>query len=283
MKKLIVNADDYGLHESINKGIVDGARNGCITSTSIMAVGPAFDHGISCLKDVQELGVGVHLTLVATEPLLPKEKIVTLISSENGMFYKSYPEFIKKYIFGAISIDEIYQELYAQINKVKSAGIHITHLDSHQHLHILPGIIDVVIDLAKHFGIQAVRIPSENYRFFDDFKIGRYIGKCGLTFLAQLARQKLNREQMSTTNFFWGMMNGGNMDDHKIGKIISLLPEGINEIMVHPGYDTKILQNRFSWEYHWEQELSALTSEDILALLRKYEIKLVSFGALSNE
>lgn len=281
MKKLIINADDYGLHEVINQGIIEGFMHGCISSTSIMAGAPAFEDGVNLLKD-NKLGVGVHLTLVASAPVGDPKKIASIVDAE-GNFFSSYPEFIKKNFFGLISLDEVYQEFYAQISKVVSAGIHITHLDSHQHLHVLPGIIDVVISLAKEFRIKAVRVPAENYFFYDDFSFARYIGKCGLSFLAQRAKKKLQKENIISPDHFWGMMAGGNMNDIKLNQIISTLPDGINEIMVHPGCNTSELQKVFDWQYNWEQELSALTDKNVLKSLQYNKIELVSFGALTNE
>lgn len=283
MKKLIINADDYGLHEFINQGIMEGAMHGCISSTSIMPVAAAFEHAVNLLNtNENSVGVGVHLTLVAASPILEPQKISTLVDAE-GNFASAYPAFIKKYICGTVRLAEIYQEFYAQIAKVKSTGIPITHLDSHQHLHVLPGMIDVVIALAKEFKIKAIRIPAEDYLFFHEFSFGRYIGKCGLSFLAQIARKKLKKANIVSPDYFWGMMAGGNMNEATLAQIISQLPNGVNEIMVHPGYNTGELRKLFDWQYHWDQELSALTDKNLLNSLRHNKIELVSFGALANE
>ena len=163
MKRLIVNADDFGLHAAVNHGIRDAYSGGIVTSTSLMAVGAAFDEAVAIARDCPELGVGVHLTLVGARPVA--SAVASLVDGK-GDFCASYPVFLRRYLQGTIRRDEVARELAAQIEKVTQAGIRPTHLDSHQHLHVVPGISAIVLDLARRFAIPAVRIPAEPLGFF---------------------------------------------------------------------------------------------------------------------
>ena len=157
MKYLIINADDFGLDETVNIGIIQGHTAGAITSTSIMPSGKAFAHAITLAAANPQLGIGVHLTLVGEKPVC-NPKIVPSLVDEDGFLPAQYPQFLLHYLFGDIQLADIRRELTAQVQKVADSGIHITHLDSHQHLHIMPGIMNITLDIARTFGIKAIRI-----------------------------------------------------------------------------------------------------------------------------
>src|SRR4051794_14595620 len=146
MLKLIVNADDLGLCEAVNEGIVQAHQNGIVTSASIMANGSAFDHAIRLCKLVPSLDLGVHLTLVEEEPLRQASTIPSLIDG-GGRIHPDATIFAKKYVSGAIRLSEVWSELDAQIQKVVSRGVSVSHLDSHQHVHALPQILRIVREL----------------------------------------------------------------------------------------------------------------------------------------
>lgn len=281
MKKLIVNADDFGLHTMINQAILKGHVAGCITSTSLMAMGNGFDEAVHMALKTPSLDVGVHLTLVAERPVLPPDKVKTLVD-KNGVFATDYMQFILRYFQGKIDLDEVYNEFSAQIERIINSGISISHLDSHQHLHVLPKITDICITLAKKYKIKTMRIPAEPYLFMGgyDADVKRIIGKCGLTFLANRARKKVIGHSIHVPNHFFGMLAGGHLNEHYLKNIITSLPEETSEIMIHPGHDTKVLQSVFPWAYQWENELNAVISPSVMKLIREEDVKLSSFGEL---
>lgn len=284
MKKLIINADDFGIHESVNNAVIQGYRQGCLTSTSLMPSGRAFNEAILFAAKNPGLGVGIHLTLVAEAPVSNPDHIPSLVDN-TGYFAPQYPQFLVRYIMGKISRDEIRRELFAQVQKVVSTGLKISHIDSHQHLHIFPGILDIVIEIAKAYNIKAIRIPDEPYFFWGGYPFSpfRAIARAGLTFLARIARYKSIKNGIAAPHHFFGMLAGGNMKEEYLANILDQLPDGVSEIMVHPGSDATALQETYQWHYHWEQELFALTSDRIGNLLKTRDIHLVSFGELNND
>lgn len=283
MKKLIVNADDFGLHEEINKAIIQGYQTGCITSTSIMPGGGAFAEAVSLSLQNPRLGVGIHLTLVGAEPVSEAVAVPSLVDDQ-GQFFSNYQIFLKRFISGKIALTDIRRELTGQIEKVLSSGITVTHLDSHQHLHIVPGIIDIVLDLARHYKIPALRIPDEPYGFTAGYPVrpGRLLGRTGLSFLARLARRRARAEGMLVPDHFFGMLAGGDMGESHLLQVLEHLPEGVSEIMLHPGYNNSRLNKTFFWNYHWEEEYAAAISEKIRQTLVNQQICLLSFGDLKD-
>ena len=278
MKQLIVNGDDFGLHTAINQGIIDAFQHGCLTSTSIMAGGAAFDEAIVLLKQNPTLGAGVHLTVVAGAAVLPACEIPSLVT-EGQAFRDGHVVFLRDYCLGRINMAELEREWTAQIKKVMAAGIVPTHMDSHQHLHVVPDIFSLTLKLCHRFNIRALRIPSENVLFPGSgaFSLGRWAGKTGLAILAERARKAARKEGICVPDKFWGMMDGGYLNERAVLAIAGRLGEGVHEIMTHPGTDNTVLTAAFGWPYSWEQEKSAWTSEAVNKKLSERSVQLITF------
>lgn len=282
MKKLIVNADDFGLHSEINKGIIKGHRDGFITSTSLMCSAPAFEEAVALAKECPKLGIGIHLTLVGgVRPLLSVNEIPSLVDSK-GLLLPDYIAFSKGYYSGRIKSSDVLKELRAQIEAALASGLRITHVDSHQHTHILPGVSNLVLTLCREYGLSKMRLPKESYSFTGGFKAnyGRIIGRNGLTFFSKLIEKKAFSRGMRFPDYFFGMLAGGNLNRSLVGNILKQLPEGVSEIMTHPGLSNYELSKLFSWQYHWEQELDSYLARENLQLLKDKNIELINFGDL---
>ena len=283
MKSLIVNADDFGLHTAVNHAIIEGYEKGCLRSTSLMPTGSAVEEAAEMARRHPDLGIGAHLTLVAEKPMLPPDKVRSLIGPD-GHFFPDHVAFIKAFLQGKIRMAELYAECEAQLQRIESLGVTISHLDSHQHLHVLPRVIDICLELAARHGIHRMRLPAEGYFFSGGYPapLARKAAKCGLSFCAQLARHKAARS-MAMPDAFFGMLAGGHMEEKYFQAVLQALPEGVSEIMVHPGLDNQVLGAVYDWQYHWEDEYHAVTSPAVLQYIREAKIHLISFKELSNE
>ena len=284
MKRLIVNADDFGLHEDINKGIIKGFREGFITSASIMPGAPAFAGAAELARANPRLGIGIHLTLVGgVAPVLPPEKVPSLVDGR-GVFLPDYMAFSRRFYSGGVKKAELMAELRAQIEKALAArlNLNITHLDSHQHTHVLPIINSFVVQLCREYQIKKIRIPKEPYFFSGGFSagVGRKIGRAGLSFCSQLAAGRASAAGLRFPDCFFGMLAGGSLTPALVGNILRALPEGTSELMTHPGLNAAALGRQFSWGYHWESELSAYLDAGNKKLLKERQINLISFGEL---
>lgn len=282
MKQLIVNADDFGLHPLINAGIIKGHQEGFITSTSLMPSAPCWQEAVRLAKENPRLGIGVHLTLVGGVPsVLPKEQVSSLLD-DDGLFLPDYVAFAKRYYSGAVKRSELEAELRAQLERALSCGVNITHIDSHQHTHVLPGINSLVLKLSNEYNIIRVRIPKEGYLFTGGFQtgVGRLIGRSGLSLCADMAALRADSLGLRHPQHFYGMLAGGHLNAQLIANILRQLPEGVSEIMTHPGLDSAALGKAFSWQYHWREELDAYLDAGNKTLLKELCIEPVSFAAL---
>ena len=279
MRKLIVHADDFALTKNINEGILHAHKAGILTSTSIMAIGSAFEHAVEVYKSAPRLDVGVHLALVEEKPILPCERIPTLVGKD-GRFYPHATEFIKKYLMGKICIDEVFAEIEAQIKRVKQFGFRISHIDGHQHLHMLPGILSVTVQLANKYGIPVIRFPFERLRMYMLRNI-RFFSRIpqllALNFFCRISQKKLSLR----TDHFVGFFFGGNLNKKNLLDLLVHLPSnGIIELMCHPGFlDLKASYPH--WDYHWQDELNALIDPDIKKFITDNAIELISFRQLA--
>jgi predicted glycoside hydrolase/deacetylase ChbG (UPF0249 family) len=198
---------------------------------------------------------------------------------EDGHFHAHANEFVKRYLLFKISLSEIRQELDAQICKVAERGITISHLDDHQHIHMLPGIRRIVGELAKKHSIPSIRYPRERLHFYmlrEKGSIGRLIQLIALNTFCMIARTTDARRP----DFFVGFFYGGNLSDENLHKVLRHLPSsGTCELMCHPGFNDTDSRYRH-WQYRWQNELDAITSQKIKTLLQSKGVKLIPYSAL---
>jgi chitin disaccharide deacetylase len=242
-RRLIVTADDVGLHPGMTEGAIRAHREGIVTACSIVANGRAFDDAVARLRDTPSLEVGVHLTLVEERPLT---KI---------RFPNKYTSFVPLYLARAIGIGAIEGELRAQIEKVLATGLRVTHLNGHQHLHLLPRIFEVVKRLSAEYSIGYVRMVDDRGGSARGLAIG--------------ALSYLGRRAPGTNTRTIGVAGAGRLDD-----VIPLLDhvEGITELVTHPGVAVTGYDH---WGYAWDAETRALCDPRLRQELLNRGIELI--------
>ena len=159
--RLILNADDFGLTSGINRAIGELHAAGVLTSTTLMANGPAFDDAIAVVRAHPTLGVGCHIVLTDGVPASPPETIPTLIGPDKKSFRPSLIDFLKALLRGRINEEEVAREALAQIQKLQSAGVAVTHIDTHKHTHLFPAIARPLLAIAERTSVRAIRNPFE--------------------------------------------------------------------------------------------------------------------------
>lgn len=279
LRYIIINADDFGRHAEINRAVEEGLVHGCLRSATVMPGGAAFAGAIDIARRHEELGLGVHFTLVDGHPILPPEEIPSLVGAE-GDFLPDHTALLKRYLKGSINLEEVRRELAAQLQKVEATGIPISHVDSHQHMHTLPGIIDIVLDLAARAGIRAVRTPRTPLFAGAFGGLGQLVGRLGLSTLARLAACKAHRRGLLTPDNFAGIVAGEAVSEGELLHLIAHLPQGTTEVMMHPGTKNDVLQEDSGWQHDFEAELAAILSPRVGAALQKAEVEPVNFRHL---
>ena len=271
--RLIVHADDFGLSEAVNRAVIAAHEGGIVTSTSLMAGGDAFEHAVALARACPSLDVGVHLTLTEQRPVAAN---VPSLVDDGGSLAPHATQLAQRRALGKISLADVRTELEAQIRRVLDAGLTPTHLDGHQHVHVLPGVAQVVFELAQAYGIRAVRYPAERVRGYmltNPARAKRVAEQLAVASLSALSPLKSLRRSDDFVGFYFG----GRLNERNLHTVLEHLPQhGTIELMCHPGFEDP--QNRYGhWGYAWTDEAAALSSPAIRALLAARGVRLIGY------
>jgi predicted glycoside hydrolase/deacetylase ChbG (UPF0249 family) len=293
VKNLIVNADDLGWTDGVNRGILEAFHHGIVTSTSLLANGVAFAEGVEAARSAPGLGVGVHLNLSDGPPIADREIVTTLLNSD-GEFAGGPESLLLRRARGGLSLAEVENEWDAQIQKIRDAGIAPTHLDGHKHVHMLPGLFEIALRLAKQHNISAIRVALEASSLRAALSTGakqhsgivmkQGVQARGLKLLARDARELAEHAGISTTDYFCGIAQTGELTRQGVEQLVKSLPDGTTELMCHPGYADAVLQETATRLQDSRQtELQILTDTGIRNLVASLGIRLIDYGFVAQE
>jgi len=285
MIRAIVNADDFGLSRGINDGIILAHRQGILTSATLMANMPGFDHAVGLAKENPKLGVGVHLNIVRGKPLSPPETIPSLLTPE-GLFPADMPYLLKKIRKKGLRPEEIEREFRAQIEKTLAAGIRISHFDSEKHAHTIPLIFGLALKLAAEYKIRRIRFINEVCLTFPP---AQSLKSWLISYWCSSMKKKIRENGIMVADRFYGLCKSGRMTAARLGNILGSLVRGTSEIMVHPGFVTPELADLEpvigSYYIHKfrEAELKALLDDRLREIVRARDIRLINFHELRDD
>jgi predicted glycoside hydrolase/deacetylase ChbG (UPF0249 family) len=293
LKNLIVNADDLGWTDGVNRGIVEAFHHGIVTSTSLLANGAAFAGGVEAARSAPGLGVGVHLNLSDGPPVADRETVTSLLNND-GEFAGGPENLLLRRARRGLSLAEVENEWDAQIQKVRDAGISPTHLDGHKHVHMLPGLFEIALKLAKRHDIGAIRVSLEASSLRAALSSGskqnagvvmkQGVQARGLKLLARDAREQAGRAGISTADYFCGIAQTGELTREGMEQFVKSLPEGTTELMCHPGYaDAALQKTPTRLQDSRQTELRILTDTGIRNLVASMGIRLIDYGLIAEE
>jgi len=305
VRRLIVNADDFGLTAGVNRAILETHASGVVSSTTLMANGPAFEDAVKAARSAPNLSVGCHVVLVDGTPVSPPEAVDTLLairSAEPGKFYSSLSAFAARAMLGGFDRDQLVAEVTAQIRRIQASGLRVTHLDTHKHAHMFPEILKALLRAARICGVRAIRnpfVPVKALRaaqFKHRRELWKRYGQVRLlnSFSGQF-RQRMKRSGLLTPDGVIGVIETGTRDNPNdnsgysslLRQALVSLPEGTWEFVCHPGYNdddlrgagTRLLACR-------EEERRLLTSVELRQFLEEQKICVIGYrefaGALAE-
>jgi chitin disaccharide deacetylase len=296
VRKLIVNADDFGLTAGVNRAIVETQNSGIVTSATLMANGNSFQDAIEKAHSAPKLSVGCHVVLVDGSPVSSPGAVDTLVavrSSEPDRFFSRLSAFSARAMFGGFDQDQLVSEISAQIKKLQAAGVEVTHLDTHKHTHIFPAVLVALLRAARICGVPAIRNPfvplkAMNSKLFKGkSNVWKRYGQVRMlhTFSRQF-RQRTKRAGILTPDGLVGMIETGSLESAGYSAIlrqtIAALPDGTWELVCHPGYNdsdlrragTRLLESR-------DEERRLLGSSEMRQFLDEQKISVISYRDLA--
>jgi hopanoid biosynthesis associated protein HpnK len=289
MKRLIVNADDFGLTLGVNRAIAECYQHGIVTSATLMATGARFAEAVSLAAQMPALGVGCHIVLVDGEPVLPPSEVRSLLEPGTGRFYHGIGDVVRALVRRQFKAEEIEAEAGAQLSRLQSAGVPISHFDSHKHTHMFPPILKPLLRAAAAHGIRAVRNAFEAPGVLQLREAcansGLLLRKTGLGVLrASLYRpwsEAVNQAGFATPDGCVGMASTGSLTAEALQSILQRMPEGTWELVSHPGYNDRELDGvRTRLRASRDVERNALMDITRERLCEEFGVELVNFTAL---
>jgi hopanoid biosynthesis associated protein HpnK len=291
VRRLIINADDFGLTGGVNRAIVEGHEHGVVTSTTLMANGQAFEDAIALAQSRPRLGVGCHIVLVDGAPVLDETAVRSLLdrgsdSSSNPRFREGIARFGALALLGRLDESEIEAEATAQIRKLQTAGVTVTHIDSHKHTHLFPRVLRPLLRAAASCGVRAIRNPFERIQgsqLAASPSLWRRWTEVGiLRSLAKQFREAVQQAGISTPDGTLAIVATGSLNERLLSLMVENLPDGTWELVCHPGYNDADLQEvRTRLHESREEELRILTSSSTRDLLAANGVEIVSFRELA--
>jgi predicted glycoside hydrolase/deacetylase ChbG (UPF0249 family) len=311
VRRLIINADDFGLTTGVNQAIAEAHNRGAVSSTTLMANGRAFANAVEIARALPRLSVGCHVVLVDGLPVSRPEQVRSLlvpagrqaipspqrsgaaqaVAATTGTvhrFYDGFGQIAVRSLRGKLDSQQIEEEVKTQIGLLQQAGIEVTHVDAHKHTHMLPQIAEAIVRAASACGIKAIRNPFVPIRPIVFAHVmrrpklwTRYSEVTLLRHYHHAFRERLRRYNMLCPDGSFGVVVTGSLDMNLFRAVIGCIPDGTWEFVCHPGYqdqelalvNTRLRESR-------EKELAILTSPEARQILADHHIELISYRDL---
>jgi predicted glycoside hydrolase/deacetylase ChbG (UPF0249 family) len=288
MKRLIINADDFGLAPGVNRAIVELQQAGALSSATLMATGPYFSPAVFLAFGQPGLAVGCHVVLVDGSPCLRPSEVPSLLDPRDPLSFRvSVGGFFADLLRGRIREDEIEAEVVAQIRRVQSSGLTVSHIDSHKHLHALPRVLAPLLRAARQCGVGCVRNPFEPWWSLRATRTASTTRRLQVHAMRSQQRgfcRLTTQHGLTTTDGSIGLLATGILDNSVLRSLLKEMPEGTWELVCHPGYnDSALDQARTRLRASRETERSALLEVIPQALTRDPGLALMNFHQLGDE
>jgi hopanoid biosynthesis associated protein HpnK len=283
MKRLIVTGDDFGLAEPVNEAIVEAHRHGILTTASLMVGGGSATDAISRARALPSLRVGLHLVVVEGRPILAADAVPDLVD-RNGEFSCRLVRSGFDFFFRPAVRKQLEAEIRAQFEAFRNTGFDLDHVNAHNHMHLHPTILSLLIKVGKEYGLRSMRFPYEpplrSWRASRQglgSKIGWWLFLAPWT---NLMKKRLRRAGVRINDYLFGVANSGHMTFERVLALLQEIPPGVSEMYFHPATRRCPEIDRTMPDYRHEEEFKALTHPSVLDALKRHGIERVAFGDL---
>jgi chitin disaccharide deacetylase len=270
-RRLIVNADDFGLSHSVNAAVIRAHREGILTTASLMVNEPGFDEAVKLARENPKLGVGLHLTLLMGRSALPPDQIPGLVNAR-GEFSNAPVVTGLNYFFKPGLQVQLRAEIHAQFEKFRATGLPLDHVNGHLHFHLHPVIFKILMDDADALHITHLRLTRDCLARSRRMTRGKLFTRLAhatiFEMLSRRAREPLRQRGIKHAQIAFGLLQDSRVDEEYILKLLPELPPGDSELYSHPSLDK------------FKHELDALISPRVKELVSKLGIQLIRYQDL---
>ena len=284
MKLLIVTGDDFGVSGAANEAIEQAHRQGILNTASLMVGAEAAEDAVRRARRLPALRVGLHLVLVRGRPVLPAAEVPDLVGAD-GAFSTRLVRAGVRFFFRPRVRRQLGTEIRAQFEKFRATGLTLDHVNAHNHMHLHPSVLGLVLRIGADYGLRAVRLPHEpflaSWRATGEGLLRRVANDLLLWPLLAAHRRRLARAGMVCNDYVFGMNDAGTMDRNRLLGFLAHLPEGISEIYCHPATGPWAGMEAAAGRYRFAEEFAALTDAAVAAAIPRLGIERTAFGALA--
>ncbi len=274
MRRLIVNADDFGRSASINQAVVRAHREGILTTASLMVNEPFCEEAIRLARENPRLGVGLHLALVCGASALSTREIPKL--ADAGQRFSGNPVTAGlRFYFARGAQAQLKLEIEAQFKKFQATGLRLDHVNGHLNIHLHPTVFRILMENADEWGIRRFRLTCDPLRLNARLASGHWGYRCThwliYRWLSARARQVLRAKKILHTGMVFGLLQNGRVDEEYISRLLEELPDGDSELYSHPSLD------------ECKNEFEALINPRIKLQVTQAGIELIRYEDLETE
>jgi hopanoid biosynthesis associated protein HpnK len=277
-RHLIVTADDFGLHETVNEAVEQASRGGILTAASLMVAGPAAADAVRRARRLPNLRVGLHVVLADGLSSLPHQQIPGIADADGRMGEDMFLRGVRYFASGAVR-KQLEAEIREQFVAFARTGLSLDHVNAHKHFHLHPTILGILIRIAREFGARAMRVPDEPFWFAA--RNGRWNAAAGgmlLTPWLMLMRHRLRVAGIFHNDTVFGIANSGSMDEEQLLAILARLPRGVTEIYLHPATTSGATVAPSMHAYRHADELAALKSPRVQEAIARLNVRRGGYG-----
>jgi len=260
LKGLIVTADDFGASIEVNEAVERAHRGGVLTCASLMVSAPRAADAVARARDLPGLGVGLHLVLVEGRPVLPPSQLPALVQ-KNGAFRDDMVRASFEMALSPTMRRQIADEIEAQYEAFAETGLKLDHVNAHKHFHLHPAIGRLAIEIGRHYGLSAMRVPLEPLAVLRKIEPEASGGEV-VRFCAARLRDRLRASGVWSPDRCFGLTWSGAMSAQRLAGLMANLPDGVSEIYLHPATGC---YPGSTPGYRYSQEYAALLSPGVMA------------------
>jgi len=286
LKRLIVTGDDFGASIAVNTAIERAHRQGILNTASLMVAAADAADAVRRARTLPELRVGLHLVLVRGRAILPAGEIPDLVDAEGNLPNVLFQAGVR-FFFSPRVRRQLAAEIRAQFEGFRATGLTLDHVNAHNHMHLHPTVLDLILRIGADYGLRAVRLPHEpflaSWRAAGEGLPRRLANDVLLRPLLAAHRRRLARAGIARNDYVFGMNDTGAMVRDRMLGFLAQLPDGVSEIYCHPATGPWVGMEPLASGYRFGEELDALTDSAVAAALARFGIERTAFGALSAD
>jgi hopanoid biosynthesis associated protein HpnK len=270
LKRLVLNADDFGAAQEVNEAVERAHRDGVLRSASLMVGAPATADAVERARRTRGLAVGLHLVLVNGRPVLPPERVPDLVD-ERGDFLEDLVRAGFRFFLRPGARAQLAAEIRAQFERFSQTKLVLDHVDAQSHMHVHPTVFRLILRIGREYGMRAIRIPRE------PFGTTR-----GIAPWLWLMRTRARRAGVACNDYAFGVTEAGALTEQRVLQLVEALPDGVTEIFFHPATRAFSGADRGTEHYAWEGELAALTSPLVRDAIARNGIVSTTYGEVAS-